>query len=70
MATNTDELKDNELLCPVMGCNSKDLIIFVHDWKFGSPATCIEIRCNTCGFEGEYELKLAQDALVDRIDET
>lgn len=59
-----------DLICPIKGCNNKDIQIYVHDWDLYKPATVIEINCPKCGAELIYNLKLAQDSLLDRIDET
>jgi len=59
-----------KMVCPREGCNNEDIQIYVFDWKFGSPAKQIEIRCLECGLEVFYDLKMAQSELEDRIDET
>jgi len=58
-----------EMICPRAGCNNKAIQIYIFDWKFGSPARQIEIRCPKCGLEVFYDLKLAQNEVLDRIDE-
>lgn len=66
----TNNTHDNTLICPRMGCNSTNILIFVFDWKLGSPAKTIEIKCLDCEIEVFYDLRLAQNELLDRIDET